>query len=372
MMKTSWFGQTSGMNPTVTPTLRLMGGWKLETGRFALMVTFPVAAFWFFNQPSLFKVFMKGYKVPDSREGDAAIAQFKEQLLAQKRKDEKLMYRRGLISDDEDDDAHPSEATMHFSAKLTAEFRKAFPLRSESNLRKPTPIATPSLTQISKRLNFDDSFNTSSGELSFRNGKQHVDQLQQEILNLRKELIRQSHSVEIENVRTELNKVLHSRDEWHEASTRFHRYFKCAKARLMVAESELRRRGLLKGNVKTALTSAWTSTEDNIQDIQGNLCDLLRDASTTLEELDKEMNDERDDVREYMKSLTQKSASSNGDEDDDSSTNDTAMIFEGSVENAELEAPFATTRIVSPLTREMKLKLFILRNNTIPVCCGCI
>ncbi|KAK6034637.1 hypothetical protein COOONC_27859, partial [Cooperia oncophora] len=163
---------------------------------------------------------------------------------------------------------------------------------------------------------------------SFENGKQHVDQLQQEILNLRKELIRQSHSVEIENVRTELNKVLHSRDEWHEASTRFHRYFKCAKARLMVAESELRRRGLLKGNVKTALTSAWTSTEYNIQDIQGNLCDLLRDASTTLEELDKDMNDERDDVREYMKSLTQKSASSNGDEDDDSSTNDTAMIFE--------------------------------------------
>ncbi|EYC28576.1 hypothetical protein Y032_0007g3296 [Ancylostoma ceylanicum] len=99
-----------------------MGGWKLETGRFALMVAFPVAAFWLFNQPSLFKVFvskkcllilqhhtqhhyisikMKGYKVPDSREGDAAIARWKEQLLAQKRKEEYEHFLREQMAFEE-------------------------------------------------------------------------------------------------------------------------------------------------------------------------------------------------------------------------------------------------------------------------------
>ncbi|KJH45846.1 IBR domain protein [Dictyocaulus viviparus] len=65
-----------------------MGGWKLEAMRFALLVTFPVASFWFFNQPSLFKVFMKNFMVPDNREGDAALLQFKEELRARRRKRE--------------------------------------------------------------------------------------------------------------------------------------------------------------------------------------------------------------------------------------------------------------------------------------------
>ncbi|CAJ0606373.1 unnamed protein product [Cylicocyclus nassatus] len=78
-----------------------MGGWKLETGRFALMVAFPVVAFWIFNQPSIFKVFMKGYKVPDSSEGDAAVAKWKEQLLAQKRKEEYEHFLREQMAFEE-------------------------------------------------------------------------------------------------------------------------------------------------------------------------------------------------------------------------------------------------------------------------------
>lgn len=35
-----------------------MGGWKLETGRFLMLITFPVGAFWLFNQPTIFKEFV--------------------------------------------------------------------------------------------------------------------------------------------------------------------------------------------------------------------------------------------------------------------------------------------------------------------------
>lgn len=78
-----------------------MGDWKLEIFRFALMVTFPVTAFWFFNQPSLFKFFMKGYELPDNREGNAAIAQFKEQILSEKRKKEYEAFLREQMAFEE-------------------------------------------------------------------------------------------------------------------------------------------------------------------------------------------------------------------------------------------------------------------------------
>ncbi|GMR35614.1 hypothetical protein PMAYCL1PPCAC_05809, partial [Pristionchus mayeri] len=70
-----------------------MGGWKLESFRFFIAVTFPVGAFWFFNQPELFKYFMKGYRIPDTSAGDAAMAELKESIMVKQRKEE---YERFL------------------------------------------------------------------------------------------------------------------------------------------------------------------------------------------------------------------------------------------------------------------------------------
>ncbi|CAJ0963222.1 unnamed protein product, partial [Mesorhabditis belari] len=71
-----------------------MGGWKLETGRFLLCVTFPVAAFWLFNQPSIFQKFMRNYKVADTTENDEAFAKWKEQMQVQRRKEEYEKFLR--------------------------------------------------------------------------------------------------------------------------------------------------------------------------------------------------------------------------------------------------------------------------------------
>ncbi|MFH4982581.1 hypothetical protein AB6A40_009290 [Gnathostoma spinigerum] len=65
-----------------------MGGWKLEASRFFILVAFPVASFWLFNQPNVFKTIMKNWKVPQSEEGDAAIKLFKETLNERRRKKE--------------------------------------------------------------------------------------------------------------------------------------------------------------------------------------------------------------------------------------------------------------------------------------------
>ncbi|VDO98581.1 unnamed protein product [Heligmosomoides polygyrus] len=239
---------------------------------------------------------------------------------------------------------------------MTADFRRAFPLRSESHLRRPTPLAaTPSLAQISKRLNFDDSLNTSSSncqaiktlelkeevdslkrqlanaqndiqrlKASEENGKEHVDQLKSEISKLKRELIRQTHSGELDKVKLELSDVSRSRDEWREASCRFRRYFQCAKTRLGLAEKELRRRGLLNEEMRIALRSAWTSTEYDVDDNRENLCNILRDASNTLEELERDIHGEPENlVDDYLMDITQRSRAHDGCHD----SNDTAMIF---------------------------------------------
>ncbi|CAI4232538.1 unnamed protein product [Auanema sp. JU1783] len=78
-----------------------MGGWKLESARFFLMIAFPVGAFWMFNQPKIFKEFMRGYRVPDNIEGDKAMADFKEQISVQKRKEEYEKFLREQMAFEE-------------------------------------------------------------------------------------------------------------------------------------------------------------------------------------------------------------------------------------------------------------------------------
>lgn len=39
-----------------------MGGWKLEVGRMALYMTFPVALFYYFNQPQYFEKWVTNFK----------------------------------------------------------------------------------------------------------------------------------------------------------------------------------------------------------------------------------------------------------------------------------------------------------------------
>ncbi|WKX96982.1 hypothetical protein Q1695_012995 [Nippostrongylus brasiliensis] len=264
------------------------------------------------------------------------------------------MFRRraGLSDDDEDDE--PSEATIQLNAKMTAEFRKAFPLRSESHLRRAIPVAaTPSLSQISRRINFDDSLNSSSTSPNIKvlelkeevdslrrqlsnaqsdikrlksleeKGKEQADLLQSEISGLKRELIKQSRNDIIGDMKQELSEVVRSRDEWREASGRFHRYFQCAKARVLVAEQELRRKGLLSSDVKNALSAAWTSTEYSVPDIEGNLGQLLMDASSTLEELEANCVQQATDDFDVM-DRTQQDTDRSAHVDDE----DASMVFD--------------------------------------------
>ncbi|VDL78517.1 unnamed protein product [Nippostrongylus brasiliensis] len=242
------------------------------------------------------------------------------------------MFRRraGLSDDDEDDE--PSEATIQLNAKMTAEFRKAFPLRSESHLRRAIPVAaTPSLSQISRRINFDDSLNSSSTSPNIKvlelkeevdslrrqlsnaqsdikrlksleeKGKEQADLLQSEISGLKRELIKQSRNDIIGDMKQELSEIVRSRDEWREASGRFHRYFQCAKARLLVAEQELRCKGYF----------------------PGNLGQLLIDASSTLGELEANCVQQATDDFDVM-DRTQQDTDRSAHVDDE----DASMVFD--------------------------------------------
>jgi len=77
-----------------------MGGWKLEASRFALVIIFPVGAFWLFNQPDIFKRFMKGYKLPETK-GNADMAAFMKQLNEQKKKEEYEKFLREQMAFEE-------------------------------------------------------------------------------------------------------------------------------------------------------------------------------------------------------------------------------------------------------------------------------
>ncbi|KAE9420325.1 hypothetical protein Angca_001506 [Angiostrongylus cantonensis] len=272
------------------------------------------------------------------------------------------MIRRAAEEMDDDDDG-PSEATIQLTAKMAAKFRKAFPLREESAFRKPTPVAAPSLSQISKRLNFDDSFSSASvispnvklvelkeevdslkRHLNIARGdiqrlkssedteKKKSELLQLEIVQLKKdkEVIKQSYTTKLDEMKHEIEETLLSRDKWREAATCFYRYFQCAKARLAFVEKELLSRGILNEDLKRALTSAWTSTECSIEDsVEENLHELMKGAIFTLEELDSSLEEGTEHSKELLDTSAAGGSVYRDNEDNDVSANAGAVIVEG-------------------------------------------
>uniref|UniRef100_A0A0K0CW84 GRIP domain-containing protein n=1 Tax=Angiostrongylus cantonensis TaxID=6313 RepID=A0A0K0CW84_ANGCA len=90
---------------------------------------------------------------------------------------------------------------------MAAKFRKAFPLREESAFRKPTPVAAPSLSQISKRLNFDDSFSSASvisPNVKLVELKEEVDSLKRHLNIARGDIQRLKSSEDTEKKKSEL------------------------------------------------------------------------------------------------------------------------------------------------------------------------
>ncbi|EPB75350.1 hypothetical protein ANCCEY_05564 [Ancylostoma ceylanicum] len=244
------------------------------------------------------------------------------------------MFRGRAHSSDDDDE--PSEATIQLNSKLTADFRKAFPLRNES-ARKVVPVATPSLTQISKRLNFDDSFslptvinpNVKILELkeevdSFKtqlssaqkeierlkkaemDGKSRCEQLLLEIVDLKKELIRRSHCTALDEARHELNEM---------SSTPLSlSLFSCHQLGL---QRNIGRR-------------AFITVVPFLLLLEENLRELLQNAAATLEELDKDVETNEGELDDDLaEESTQKSPIFDGDEACELSATDTAMIAEG-------------------------------------------
>ncbi|KAJ1373046.1 hypothetical protein KIN20_035374 [Parelaphostrongylus tenuis] len=233
------------------------------------------------------------------------------------------MIRRDVR--DVDDDDGPSEATIKLTAKMDEKFRRAFPLRGEGALRRPRPIAPPTLSQISRRLNFDDSLGATSAmnskvklvelneevdSLKRRLNNAHNDikrlklledsekkkseHLQVEIVQLKKEkeMVKQSSSAKLDEVKREVEEVALSRDRWREAATCFYRYFQSTKARLTLAEKEMLSRGLLNEDLRRALTSAWTLSECSTEDIvEESLHELMKNVISTLEELDSKLDE---------------------------------------------------------------------------------
>lgn len=85
-----------------------MGGWKLEAGRFLLLIAFPVGSFWAFNQSGIFEyavgyyeyslfsfyVQIKQLDVPLHGENNEEMRKWKESLMEARRKKDYELFQQ--------------------------------------------------------------------------------------------------------------------------------------------------------------------------------------------------------------------------------------------------------------------------------------
>ncbi|PAV75526.1 hypothetical protein WR25_14696 isoform A [Diploscapter pachys] len=65
-----------------------MGGWRMETFRMLIYVTFPVGSFWLYNQPQFYNKFMDNWTIPNDKKNNELIKKYIEEMNAVKRKKE--------------------------------------------------------------------------------------------------------------------------------------------------------------------------------------------------------------------------------------------------------------------------------------------
>ncbi|XP_044735687.1 protein PET100 homolog, mitochondrial [Chrysoperla carnea] len=76
-----------------------MGGWKLEVGRMAMYMAFPVAIFYYFNQPELFEDWVKNVR---------------RDMYPPENKDHKALIEKTIIEMQEERDLELLKAARNF------------------------------------------------------------------------------------------------------------------------------------------------------------------------------------------------------------------------------------------------------------------